>query len=203
MRRRRGRPKGATSDATRARILAAARRSFAELGFAGTTNKDIADGAGITAAALYGYFDSKADLYAATARDAQAELLPAFRRAADAEATARGALRAVMAASARLHARDPSLAAFLSAMPIELKREAEIARAMDEAPSEILALFQSIVDRGVKRREISRARARHVVSMFLACSMGMSLLAATFGADDFDRTMDAFLALVDGELFSR
>lgn len=200
---KRGRPPGATSDATRARIVAAARACFAARGFANTTNKDIADRAGITAAALYAYFDSKAALYVATARHAEDELVPEFRRAADAEATARGALRAVMAASARLHARDPSLAAFLSSLPIELQREDEIARAMDASPSRVLELFEEIVARGVRAKEITRARAPHVVSTFLACSMGMSLLAATFGGDDFDRTMGAFLALVDGDLFAR
>src|SRR5207245_110662 len=74
--RRPGRPPGATSDATRARIVRAARVCFARTGYANTTNKDIADHAGITAAAIYQYFDSKTALYVETARDAQAELVP-------------------------------------------------------------------------------------------------------------------------------
>jgi signal transduction histidine kinase len=76
-----------------------------------------------------------------------------------------------------------------------------VARAMDAAPSGVLELFTEIIARGVRGGEIARARAPHVVEVFVACAMGMSLFAATFGASDFDRTMDAFLAIVDGELF--
>jgi AcrR family transcriptional regulator len=197
-----GRPPGATGDATRARILVASRACFAERGFAGTTNEAIAARAGVTAAALYGHFSSKAALYVATARRAEAELVPEFRRAAGSAPTARAALRAVMAESARMHAREPSLAAFLSALAVEMKREDAVASAMDEAPSGVLALFTEIVARGVRDGEITRARAPHVVEAFLACAMGLSLFAATFGGD-FDRTMAAFLALVDGDLFKR
>src|ERR1700728_267640 len=125
-----GRPRGATSDLTRARILRAARDCFARAGYAGTTNKDIADRAGITAAAIYQYFDSKTALYAATVRDAQAELVPEFERAIAEETSSRAAFRALLAASARLHTRDPSLAAFLSSLPVEMKREPSVAQAM-------------------------------------------------------------------------
>src|SRR2546428_338739 len=107
--RRTGRPPGSTSDATRARILRAARDCFAKPGLARPTNRATADAAGITAAAIYQYFDSKTALYMATVRDAQAELVPAFRKAVASEPTARGAFSALVRASARLHAHDPSL----------------------------------------------------------------------------------------------
>src|SRR5271154_1961881 len=96
-----GRPPGATSDATRARILRAARERFARAGYAGTTNKDIADVAGITAAAIYQYFDSKTALYVATVKDAQAELVPEFEQAIAEETSTRAAFRALLSASAR------------------------------------------------------------------------------------------------------
>jgi AcrR family transcriptional regulator len=38
---------------------------FAQRGYEGTTNRAIADGCGLTGAAIYHYFDSKAELYAA------------------------------------------------------------------------------------------------------------------------------------------
>jgi AcrR family transcriptional regulator len=195
-----GRPPGATSDATRARILRAARDCFARAGYAGTTNKDIADLAGITTAAIYQYFDSKTALYAATVRDAQAELVPEFERAIADEPSSRAAFRALLSASARLHARDPSLAAFLSSLPVEMKREPSVAEAMASSPSPVLDVAVRMVERGVKAREIAPADAPRVVAVFLACTMGLSLYAATIGASDFDGTMDAFLALLDGGL---
>src|SRR5687768_16641702 len=125
--RRQGRPPGSTRDGTRARILQAARESFAKAGYAGTANKQIADRAGITAAAIYQYFDSKADLFMAVVKDAQGELVPQFREAAESAPTVRDAFRALLLASADLHAKDPSLAAFLSALPVELSRNEEVA----------------------------------------------------------------------------
>jgi AcrR family transcriptional regulator len=195
-----GRPPGSTSDATRARILRAARDCFARAGYAGTTNKDIADRAGITAAAIYQYFDSKTSLYAATVRDAQAELVPEFERAIAEETTSRAAFRALLAASAELHARDPSLAAFLSSLPVEMHREPSVAAAMASASSPVLEVALRMVERGVKAREIAAKDAPRVVAVFLACTMGLSLYAATIESSDFAQTMDAFPELLDGGL---
>jgi AcrR family transcriptional regulator len=195
-----GRPPGATSDATRARILLAARDCFARTGYAGTTNKDIADRAGITAAAIYQYFESKTALYLATVRDAQAELVPEFEQAVAEQTSTRAAFRALLSASARLHARDPSLAAFLSALPVEMRREPEIARAMAETPSPVLEVVARMVDRGVAAGEIAPRDEERVVAVFLACTMGFSLYAATMEDGDFLATMEAFLALLDGGL---
>jgi len=195
-----GRPPGSTSDATRGRILRAARDCFGRVGYAGTTNKDIADRAGITAAAIYQYFESKTALYAATVRDAQAELVPEFERAIAEETSSRAAFRGLLAASARLHARDPSLAAFLSSLPVEMRREPSVAEAMVASPSPVLEVAVRMVERGVKAREINPTDAPRVVAVFLACTMGLSLYAATIESSDFAQTMDAFLLLLDGGL---
>src|SRR6185295_14928897 len=76
-----GRPKGATRDVTRARILEAARACFAQRGYGATTNREIADKAALTPAALYQYFDSKLALFMATVRDAESVLTPRYRTA--------------------------------------------------------------------------------------------------------------------------
>jgi AcrR family transcriptional regulator len=195
-----GRPPGATSDATRARILRAARDRFALAGYAGTTNKDIADAAGITAAAIYQYFDSKTALYLATVKDAQAELVPEFERAIAQESSTRAAFRELLATSARLHARDPSLAAFLSSLPVEMQREPSIAEAMASEPSPVLRVVTRMVDRGVRAGDVARRDAPRVIAVFLACTMGLSLYAATMKSEDFLETMEAFLALLEGGL---
>ncbi len=63
--RRRGRPPRLLSGDTAARILDTARTLFAEHGFTVTTNRMVADAAGVTPTALYHYHASKLDLYAA------------------------------------------------------------------------------------------------------------------------------------------
>jgi len=195
-----GRPPGSTRDATRARILLAARERFARAGYAGTTNKDIADVAGITSAAIYQYFESKTALYVATVKFAQAEIVPEFERVIAEQTGTRAAFRALLAASARLHASDPSLAAFLSSLPVEMQREPAVAEAMAAEPSPVLEVVVRMVDRGVRAGEIARRDASRVVAVFLACTMGFSLYAATLESDDFLETMNAFLALIDGGL---
>lgn len=54
-------------DARRREILAAAHRCFARRGFRDTTMRQIADEAGLTAGALYRYFDDRASLIRALA----------------------------------------------------------------------------------------------------------------------------------------
>jgi AcrR family transcriptional regulator len=198
--RRQGRPPGANRDATTARILAAAQDCFALQGYAGTTNKDIAQRAGVTAAAIYQYFDSKAALYMATVAAAQAQLVPAFRAAVADQPTTRGALRALVIASGQLDAQDRSITGFLSALPVEMHREAEIASAMAETPSEVVSIVIEVVERGVRAGEVAREKADAVVSMFLACLMGLSLYAAAIDDGQFPSTIDAFVALIDGTL---
>jgi AcrR family transcriptional regulator len=60
---RRGRRPGAPD--TRATILDAARASFAERGFAGTTIRGVASAAGVDAALVHHYFGTKDDLFLA------------------------------------------------------------------------------------------------------------------------------------------
>lgn len=74
---RRGRRPGAPD--TRAAILAAARERFAASGFAGTTIRAVATGAGVDAALVHHYFGTKEDLFLAALElrvDPREALLP-------------------------------------------------------------------------------------------------------------------------------
>jgi len=61
----------------RQEIVAAARVVFAKLGYSGTTVADIAGEVGISRAAFYVYFASKADVFAALARAVRDDLIAA------------------------------------------------------------------------------------------------------------------------------
>lgn len=69
------RPKNPPPD-RRAEILKAALDIFAAKGFAAATNADIARSAGVTAAALYYYYPSKADLFRAAVTERREQILP-------------------------------------------------------------------------------------------------------------------------------
>jgi AcrR family transcriptional regulator len=203
--RRPGRPPGRTSDGTRIEILKAARVCFASKGFDLATNRDIAELAGITAAAIYQYFDSKAALYATTAREAIAEVAEHMRVYANANADAGVAagLSHITRGLLAVHLQDPSVAPFLMAMPTELQRHPEIARELqpniDTVPSGVMTLVQ----RGVKSGEIDRADTGQIVRMYIACLMGLTHFAVIFGPDEGARAAKAFTDLLGGGLLPR
>jgi TetR/AcrR family transcriptional regulator, transcriptional repressor for nem operon len=200
--RRRGRPPGSNSQATRERILHAAWECFARKGYAGTTNRDIADRAKITSAAIYQYFDSKSDLYVAAVRAAQRELLPDLRAAIQDAPTARAALRGLAQMYATMHQRNSSIAPFLSALPVEMQRHDEIAKTMMGERSDVLSMIISAVERGVKTGEIPAARGPGAVAMFVACTMGLSMYASLIAPEGVIAAVDAYVRLIDGTLLA-
>ncbi len=84
------RPINANAEATRGRILTAARELFSERGIGSTSMRMIAKEAGVSVAMAHHYFGSKAELYQASVegmylelRELQAELEPVFAGAQD------------------------------------------------------------------------------------------------------------------------
>jgi AcrR family transcriptional regulator len=76
------RPKNPPPD-RRQEILEAALKVFAAKGYAAATNADIAREAGVTAAALYYYFPSKAELFKAVLTERKSTIMPNLTQAAD------------------------------------------------------------------------------------------------------------------------
>ncbi|WP_253875716.1 TetR/AcrR family transcriptional regulator, partial [Mycobacterium asiaticum] len=77
-----GRPVGASGEQTRQRIIAAAMRCVAEMGYSQASIREIARTAGMTSGSLYHYFPNKAELFKATGDEIEAIVLPRLRRAA-------------------------------------------------------------------------------------------------------------------------
>jgi AcrR family transcriptional regulator len=68
-------PRRMTASERRDAILRAALPEFASKGYAGTTTRDLARAGGVTEPVLYRHFPSKADLYLAVLRSAEARML--------------------------------------------------------------------------------------------------------------------------------
>ncbi len=62
------------SEATRQRLITAARALFGERGYAAVGTEEIVQAAGVTRGALYHQFRDKADLFAAVAEEVEAEI---------------------------------------------------------------------------------------------------------------------------------
>src|SRR5689334_1313312 len=78
-----GRPVGAHAQQTRRRIIAAAMRCVAEVGYSQATIREIAHAADMTSGSLYHYFPNKSELLKATGEEIEAIVLPRLRAAAD------------------------------------------------------------------------------------------------------------------------
>ena len=67
--------KAQQSEATRAELLAAARRLFADRGYGGVGTEEIVRAAGVTRGALYHHFSGKRDLFRAVYEEIEKELV--------------------------------------------------------------------------------------------------------------------------------
>lgn len=94
------------SDATRAKLLAAATEAFAEKGFHATTTRDIATGAGMSPAAVYVHHRSKEELLYVISRTGHEATLELVRSALATASDPHGQLRAVIRAFAVRHAQN-------------------------------------------------------------------------------------------------
>lgn len=118
------------SSETRSNLLVGARRIFARDGFAATTNRSIAEEVGITTGAIYHYYPSKADLFAAVYAQVR-DLVDARFEAAIAEpGTLTQRFSRVLDAAVELNQNDSSLVCFVVSVPTEVMRHSELVEAL-------------------------------------------------------------------------
>lgn len=138
------------SEATRVKLLAAARKAFAEKGFHATTTRDIATEAGMSPAAVYVHHRSKEELLYVLSRAGHEATLELVRSALATATDPTGQLRAVVREFAVRHAETHTTARIvnyeLSALaPDHLE---EIRRLRREIDDEIRSLIRRGVDAG-------------------------------------------------------
>jgi AcrR family transcriptional regulator len=125
-RRGRGRPANTSADDTVAAMLAAARWQFAAHGYSATSNRTVADAAGLAHTAIYNHFGSKARLFTAVFADVQNLLIAELERSVRAAPTEPPFPRALLDAIEALRAADPSYVEFLASMYVEVRRHADL-----------------------------------------------------------------------------
>ena len=191
---------------TRERIIRAGQRRFALHGYDKTTNKDIADEAGLTTGALYHYFDSKQSLFVAVLVEEDARVLEGFEEAVVGVEGAVARLHAVLDRAVELHRDDESLSKFVAVAPIEIDRHPEfqglIADAMPRGAHTVRHFFDEIVAAGQASGELDPS-VKHsaVVNMLLSVTQGLAQLAGLVGDPvAHARAIDAFKRLLDGTL---
>ncbi len=130
--RKRGRPSGASSGDTRARLLRAAREVFAENGYAAASTAEIVSRAGVSAPVLYHYFVNKAGVFSAATAAVYDDVESVLEAAVAGRDSFADCLDAILTASVQMHERDPSMAAFIVSTPEIAQDHLELAGLQSE-----------------------------------------------------------------------
>lgn len=172
--RRLGRPAASSSADTRQRILDAARRTFADLGWEVATNRHVADKAGVTGAALYHYFDSKLDMYIAVYDDAQELVAKEFAAASAMSDTFVGQFEAMLDTAHRMNQQDQSLARFLESARVDIDRHPELQKGLKgrrRVGDEIVA---GLVETGRATGELADGTEQQATAVIRAILIGLN-----------------------------
>ena len=197
--RRRGRPPSTDSADTRRAIIDNARRLFAERGYGGVTNKELAAASGITTGALYHYVESKLDLYVAVHHDMQRLVYGRFVEAVAASDTFLGQFEGLLEAAHRMNVDDPSLALFVGTVRNDMRRFPEIANRLARADAERDEFFVAIVDTGVATGEVRLEDRERMVEFIRIMLIGLTE-GTSQGTAQHRCAIDAIRALLRGNL---
>jgi AcrR family transcriptional regulator len=199
-----GRPVGANAEETRRRILIAAMRCVAEVGYAQTTIREIARAADMTSGSLYHYFPNKSDLLEAAGDEIEDIVAPRLRAAAAQCENVVDRLDAVLDESQRLIADYPYLTAFLRAV-----RAGSATRSRQQGPRHP----ESKAMRDVVTEIVADARSGgtlspdvepgDVVETICALTRGLSERASRLPPAAYEATLVSAKKLIRGSLFDR
>ncbi|MDG1265373.1 MAG: TetR/AcrR family transcriptional regulator [Ilumatobacter sp.] len=168
-----GRPVDSDGAATRTRILVAARTAFADLGYAATTYRLLAESTGLAHSALYNYFGSKAELYAAVHDEVKAETYAGIEPAIAGTKTFAARIDALLRVFVDSLSEAPEAPRFLAAARIDTARHDELAPIRDALPAQRRSLFAEAVDLGVATGELDREDRDDWLAMLDTMTIGL------------------------------
>lgn len=203
--RRRGRPPGESSAETERRILDTGRRLFSEYGFAGTTNRMLAEAAGVTTNALYHYFPSKLDLYAAVHAVCLAQIRDAIDATMGGDGSSLGFVESVLRlldATEALIDADRTLPRFITVAGMESARREELSAVAAPLETYWLGVLTAIADRGVRTGLVAETDHGGMVALLMSMLIGLNE-AAVIGVEFHRQALATTRRLVRGALAGR
>ena len=197
-----GRPVGSNRRDSLARILPAARKLFAARGYAKTTFKEVGLAVGMTPAALYAYYPSKAALYQATCEHAQHLLLGQYMEVIGEGGSLREQLRKILLAGARAHDEDSSITGLLGAITLEMRRHPEVAELMLDRQNATFDLIAGAFAEAQRRGELSkRTSPEEQARVIMGAVTGVALFQYGLQRSTMVKSMEVFIDLIEARLF--
>ncbi len=200
-----GRPRDVDSAETRRALLEGARRIFARDGFGATTNRSIAEAVGVTSAAIYHYFPSKAVLFAAVFDQTQSVVYDGFERAACGPGHLTERFERVLDAAVEFNRTDASLGGFLVTVSIEVQRHPELAGLVASQSARSAGFIRDLVETAKANGEFADGVQPQAVEDIIAIVIsGLAIFSTIRG--DADRHAAAVRALrrfLEGTLVRR
>jgi AcrR family transcriptional regulator len=197
-----GRPVGANSEQTRQRIIGAAMRCVAEVGYSQASIREIARAADMTSGSLYHYFPNKAELLKATGEEIERIVLPRLRDAAARSDDVSSRLDAVLDESKRLMRDFPHLAAFLQATRVQSARQFGRNGPSYPGSRALRDVVSEIIDDAQQRGTLT-SDTTATVETICALTRGLSEQAARLPQQAYDATLDSAKQMIRGTLFAR
>jgi AcrR family transcriptional regulator len=200
----RGRPRDQDSAETRLRILRVAQELFARHGYETTSNRTIAKASGITSGAIYHYFASKAELYAAVYEVVFDKVFSEFEKVVADHHTLVAQYAAVLDAAAMLNREDPLVAAFVIGVAGDAERNPELKQLLRPLRRRNNAFFRRLVAEAAARGEFRPdVDLRAVEDLLNAVVSGLARLSAITGdSRRHSAAVDALQRFFGGTLMS-
>jgi AcrR family transcriptional regulator len=144
-------PRARDADATRARILAAARKEFAAFGLGGARVDAIAERAKANKRMIYHYFGGKEELFRAVLEDAYLDIRTAERKLGLERMEPEAALDALVTFTWSYYLKNPEFLRLVNSENLHKARHLKSLNTVREAFPPYVDLVQSILDRGVAK----------------------------------------------------
>ncbi len=144
-------PRTRDADATRGRILAAAKKEFALYGLGGARVDAIAERAKANKRMIYHYFGGKEDLFRAVLEDAYLDIRTAERKLGLESMEPEDALDALVTFTWNYYLKNPEFLRLVNSENLHKARHLKALKPVRDSFPPYVDLVQSILDRGVAK----------------------------------------------------
>ncbi len=195
-------PRTRDADATKARILAAAKSEFARLGLGGARVDEIAEKAKANKRMIYHYFGSKEDLFQVVLEEAYLDIRNAEQELELDHLPPREALETLVRFTWAYYLDNPEFITLVNSANLHRGRHLEGSERLRTASRRFVNMVRSILDRGVEAG-VFRAGVDQVQLNITIAAIGYYYLTNRFtGAILFERDFMDETALEDRLAFN-